>query len=599
LYFRGIGTAITMDEKTLQAYLLTHYPRENASCEWKEFANLKNFVAGSEGGDIVSYVSGIANMEGGHLVIGVEDLTCRITGIAQVANHTPENLPQQIANKCPNVNTEGLYVEEFVTTDTQRRVWVIHIPKHLPRRPVVAHSRKWQRLGDSLVTLTKEREDSILAEPLPMPDDWSRGLCPNASFSDLDPVALAMARANYITKHTHLAADVASWDDVTFLNKARVTIEGIITRAALLLLGKPEAAHHLGISPRITWILKDERGEEQDYRHFAPPFLAAVNEIYALIRNLRIRYIKDETLFPEEMDKYDPFVVREALHNCLAHQQYAGSTGRVTVVEFPDRLVFTNAGPFLPGTVENVIQRDAPGPDGQNPFLAEAMVQLNMIDTIGSGIRRMFTKQRDKYLPLPDYELGGHQVKVVVTGKVLDLAYARVLSQHPDLTLEEIILLDKVQKHKALSAEEVAHLRRRQLVEGRRDGLYISSGVAAQTSQNVAYLKNRGLGDKHYQHLITELVNSSSRGVSRGEITELIWEQLPMSLTEEARQKKITQLLVTLRRQKLIQNVGGRAHPCWMPGSAATRPFVAESIPAKKTKGARLVTKEDQENPDQ
>lgn len=587
-------SAALMNEQTLQAYLLARYPKENERCEWKEYANLKHFFAGNEGGDIVSYVSGIANMEGGHLLIGVEDRTCLIKGITNTANHTPENLPQQLANKCPNLNTEGLLVEEFITTGTERRVWVLHIPKHLPRRAVVAHSRKWQRLGDSLVPLTREREDVILAESLPMPDDWSRGICPNASLADLDPAALLLARANYTTKHSHLAAEVVGWDDVTFLNKARVAIDGQLTRAALLLLGQPEAAHHLGISPRITWILKDERGEEQDYRHFAPPFLAAVNNVYTLVRNLRIRYIKDETLFPEEVDKYDPFVVREALHNCLAHQQYAGSTGRVTVVEFPDRLVFTNAGPFLPGTIENVIQRDAPGPDSQNPFLAEAMVQLNMIDTIGSGIRRMFTKQRDNYLPLPDYDLGGHQVKVVVTGKVLDMAYARVLAQHPDLTLEEIILLDKVQKHKALNTNEVAHLRRRQLVEGRRDSLYISSGVAAQTSQNVAYLKNRGLGDKHYQHLITELVNSSSRGVSRSEITELLWEQLPLSLAEEARHQKITQLLIGLRRRQLIRNMGGRAHSCWVPGVAVASlpPTDVSSQLTKKTKGARLLTKE-------
>ena len=588
-----------MNEQTLQAYLLARYPVENERCEWKEYANLKHFFAGNEGGDIISYVSGIANMEGGHLLIGVEDKTCLIKGITNSANHTPENLPQQLANKCPNVNTEGLFVEEFVATDTGRRVWVLHIPKHLPRRAVVAHSRKWQRLGDSLVALTKEREDAILAEPLPAPDDWSRGRCVGASLADLDPAALQLARANYMVKHPKLAAEVATWDAMTFLNKARVAIGGCLTRSALLLLGLPEAAHHLGISPRITWILKDGRGEEQDYRHFAPPFLPAVNEVYALIRNLRIRYIKDETLFPEEVDKYDPFVMREALHNCLAHQQYAGSTGRVTVVEFPDRLVFTNAGPFLPGTIENVIQRDAPGPDGQNPFLAEAMVQLNMIDTIGSGIRRMFTKQRDKYLPMPDYDLSGQQVKVVITGKVLDMAYARVLAQHPDLTLEEIILLDKVQKRKHLSAEEVAYLRRRQLVEGRRDSLYISSGVAAQTGQNVAYLKNRGLGDKHYQHLIAELINSSPGGVSRKEITELLWEQLPLSITEEARHQKITQLLVGLRRRQLIRNVGGRAHSRWVPGLAAVTepPTIAVGTqPTKKTKGTRVVTKENVQN---
>lgn len=56
-----------MTEKELQQYLQTHYSKET-SCEWKEFKNLKHFVKGHEGEDIISYVSAIANMEGGHLV---------------------------------------------------------------------------------------------------------------------------------------------------------------------------------------------------------------------------------------------------------------------------------------------------------------------------------------------------------------------------------------------------------------------------------------------------------------------------------------------------------------------------------------------------
>lgn len=58
-----------MIESELQAYLQTHYPRENAACEWKAFRKLGHAVSGRKGEDIASYVSAIANMEGGHLVI--------------------------------------------------------------------------------------------------------------------------------------------------------------------------------------------------------------------------------------------------------------------------------------------------------------------------------------------------------------------------------------------------------------------------------------------------------------------------------------------------------------------------------------------------
>ena len=64
-----------MTELELQQYLLRKYPQENARCEWKEFKNLKNSFCGDEKGDVISYVSAIANMEGGHLVIGVKDKT--------------------------------------------------------------------------------------------------------------------------------------------------------------------------------------------------------------------------------------------------------------------------------------------------------------------------------------------------------------------------------------------------------------------------------------------------------------------------------------------------------------------------------------------
>lgn len=42
--------------------------------------NLKNSFAGDEKNDVISYVSAIANMKGGHLVIGVQDKTLAIVG---------------------------------------------------------------------------------------------------------------------------------------------------------------------------------------------------------------------------------------------------------------------------------------------------------------------------------------------------------------------------------------------------------------------------------------------------------------------------------------------------------------------------------------
>ena len=69
-----------MTELELRQYLLREYPQENARCEWKEFKNLKNSFCGDEKDDVISYVSAIANMEGGFLVVGVHDKTLKIVG---------------------------------------------------------------------------------------------------------------------------------------------------------------------------------------------------------------------------------------------------------------------------------------------------------------------------------------------------------------------------------------------------------------------------------------------------------------------------------------------------------------------------------------
>lgn len=359
-----------------------------------------------------------------------------------------------MAGNCTHLVTEELYVESHTTIDTNKTVWIIHIPKHAPRKPVIVHKQAWQRLGDNLVKLTAEREAVILSEPLSNLEDWSAAILPGAAIGDLDRVAITKARENYKNKFAEQAKDIDRWDDITFLNKAKVTIKGKITRAAIILLGKSESEHFINpAEAKIRWVLKDIKGSEKDYHIESCPLLLAVDRIYAKIRNLKYRYIKDGTLFPDEVDQYEPFVIREAINNCIAHQDYTKG-GRINVIEMEDQLIFTNLGSFIPGSVEKVVKEDAPEEHYRNRFLATAMFNLKMVDTAGGGIRKMFNYQRDRFFPMPEYDLSGGKVKVTVIGKVLDLDFARVLALNGDLTLDEIIMLDKVQKKRSLHKQK-------------------------------------------------------------------------------------------------------------------------------------------------
>jgi len=128
------------------------------------------------------------------------------------------------------------------------------------------------RVGSSRTTLVKhpDKERAIWNRRT----DWSSEICEQATLSDLDQDAMRKAREQFKIKHPKKISEVDTWDEQTFLNKAKLTIHGAITNAALILLGKPEASSLLSPAVvKISWILKDGLNRELDYEHFGPPFI--------------------------------------------------------------------------------------------------------------------------------------------------------------------------------------------------------------------------------------------------------------------------------------------------------------------------------------
>lgn len=279
--------------------------------------------------------------------------------------------------------------------------------------------------------------------------------------------------------------------------------------------------------------------------------------MFRKIRNLKYRYMADASLFPEEVEQYDPFIIREALNNAIAHQDYELG-GKVSVVEFEDgRLCFSNPGRFIPGSVENVIHSNAPETRYRNRFLTDAMVNFNMIDTIGSGIRKMFIIQKKRFFPLPEYQLDQERVQVTITGRVVDLNYARKLAELPNLTLEDIILLDRVQKRKSLTDDQARHLKRQGLIEGRKPNFHISAHVARHSDEKARYIRNRGFDDQHYKQLICDFIEEFGEA-RRKDIDGLLLDKLPDILDEHQKSNKIKNLLQSLKNQGVISPSGKR-----------------------------------------
>ncbi len=549
--------------KTEQVALVDNLRAQPAEPEWFEFKTGR--LAPETLGEYLSALANsacLADQPRGYLIFGIDDKSHSVVG-TQFDPYTAKGKGNQdliiwLSTRLnPNLGFDCHIVEH-----PQGRLVLFEI-RPARDQPVSFKSTAYVRVGSSNTKLSQHpgKEREIWRR---RGSDWSAETVKDAEMSDLDPDALAKAREQFRVKHPAQADQVPEWDDLTFLNKARVLNRGAVTHTALLLLGRPESVAL--ISPavaKISWILKDADNHEIDYEHFGPPFLLVGERLQRRIRNLTLRALPDGTLFPRELTQYDPWVIREALHNCIAHQDY-GLRGRVTVVEFPDRVILTNSGDFLPGDVETVIQQDAPQTIYRNPFLADAMVELNLIDTQGGGIKRMFETQRQRSFPLPDYDLAKPTtVTVTLNGRILDQRYTRLLMERTDLGLRQVMLLDRVQRGMPIKREDSRDLRMASLVEGRYPNLMVTSVIAKATGQIGRHIRDRGLDKRYYLDLILALI-SEHGSVDRKDVDEaLIWK-LPDRLTDEQKRRKVHNLLQELRRADKIVNQGTRRQPKWV-----------------------------------
>ncbi|MBY0503980.1 MAG: putative DNA binding domain-containing protein [Bryobacteraceae bacterium] len=535
-----------------------------AETEWFEFKH--NNDNPQEIGEYVSAISNGAALHGkrtGYLVWGIEDGTHSVLGTnfrPKQAKKGNENLESWLFRELsPRID---FTIHEFERNGAPIVIFAIQAANSTPVR---FGGEAFIRVGSYKKKLKdfpeKERRLwQILSES---PVDWSAQLVESATLGDLDDEAIAFARVQYRQKHPQQDAELDRWDDSTFLNKVKVCVGGKVTRAALLLLGKPESAHLLSpAQARITWVLRDEKKQEKDYQHFDLPMILVGDKVLQKIRNLTVRHLPSGTLFPQEVTQYDPWVIRETLHNCIAHQDYT-LAGRISVVETPDTLLFTNLGSFIPGTVEEMIRSDAPPEVYRNPFLAQAMVNLNMIDTIGSGIKRMFTRQRERSFPMPDYDLEDpKKVGVLLTGEVLDENYTRLLLSQIELDLTDVIALDKVQKKRPLDEESFKVLKARNLIEGRRPNLFVSAKIAAATGDKAAYIKNRAFDKQHYKDMVVAYLQKFDVA-NRADLDVLLAGKLSDALDTRQKKEFIKNLLQEMKKAGIIVPDGATRWAKW------------------------------------
>lgn len=530
-----------------------------------EVVEFKEATSNFSFNDIGKYFSALgneANIRGlaeAWLIFGITN-DKQIKGTNYRKGGNLQSLKKEITN---GTNEKLTFYDIYCIEIENKRIVAFQIPPAISGIVTTWHGASYAREDESLVPLPMNKIDLIRSQ---VGRDWSKEIVSEATIDDLDPEAVAYARKMFIRREENRdgASDIIEkLSDIEVLNKAGLTFKGQITRTALLLLGKKESSFYFdGFVPRITWTLYNADKSVKAYEHFDMPLLLAVDKVYGKIRNEKYRYIAGQTtLFPEEVDQYNPNLVKEIINNCIAHSDYR-LRGKINVEEYEDRLVFINEGAFIPETVEQALEPGYKPPYYRNAFLCNAMVNMYMIDTNSMGIPMIYEIQKDKCFPLPTFDLETpNRVIVTVYGKVMDSNYTQLLHANGDLDLRTVFLLDQVQKKKTISKEDFSQLKSRNLVEGRYPNIFVSYKVAKAVGNKATYVRQKGLDEEVCMQLILSTLKLGP--AKKSDLFAVLKDALPDVLTEEQKSKKLSNLLQKMKRARIIDVKGIAANSEW------------------------------------
>ena len=280
------------DLHTLLQSLLTEN-REQTWLEFKTNVALQKASVTPEG--IGEYISALANgacvsnKDFGYLVLGIQDKTHEVVG----TNFKPHQY--KIGNQdfelwlrtllYPKLNFE---IFDFIFL--QKHIVLFRIPA-AKAEPVNFQKKPYIRINSQKTDL--RNHPNYVRQIYNSQEDWSLKIVEAATVNDLDEVALKLAKQKFKDKSVNETyyTEIDQWDTLTFLDKAKITVNRKITHTALLLLGKPEASHlllpHIA---EITWKLDTD---QKAYEHFGMPLLLSTTKVLQRIRNYQYKFFPD------------------------------------------------------------------------------------------------------------------------------------------------------------------------------------------------------------------------------------------------------------------------------------------------------------------
>jgi ATP-dependent DNA helicase RecG len=539
------------DHKSVGVELLQQWmdALEGEHFEFKEAKHNYNFEK------LVQYCCALANEGGGRIIFGVTDKRPRKV-VGTQAFPQPENTRRSLSERL------FLRINFLEIQHPLGRVVVFEIPSRPIGVAIKYEGIYWGRIADSLVALTEERLRVIFDES---GHDFSADVCAQATFADLEPVAVETFRKLWIAKSGN--ANLASISAEQLLVDSELLYNGKPTWAAMILFGKRESLGKMFGQAEVIFEYRSAEisGPAQQRREFRQGFFTFHNELWELINQRNDLQHYQDGLFIRDIPTFAERTVREALLNAVTHRNYQLG-GSVFIRQYAQKIVIESPGGFPYGiTIDNIIDRQNP----RNRRLAEAFARCGLVERSGQGVNLMFEQSIQQGKLPPDFT-GTDQYGVTVTlnGLVLDVQFLEYLQKISDelqvgFTTHDFIFLDHL--HRDIPIPEQLKERSKLLLDCgvieriTKSKFILSKRFYLMTGQKGTYTRKKGLDrETNKQLLLKHITENADHGVKMEEFLQIL---------PEYSRNQIKVLLREIQKENIITCVGSKRGSLWFPKS--------------------------------
>ena len=393
-------------------------------------------------------LAGMANMQGGTVILGVAPRSKEVHGIGHLDQTLDLVFQSALFSDPPLV----LPMPSLAAVG-KMQVLVISVPAGLPHVYQV-EGRYYGREGAQTNPLPARRLRELLLERGVV--QFETRLPPGARYEDLDP-----EQVNAYLQALNLPGS-DSIEKVLLRRGCLHQVDGQLlpTYAALLLFGRyPQqwlpnstllAVRFAGDSFADVFVRQEISGTLPEQLRQAERFLRT---------NLR-SVVRLTGLAHEEAPEYPFEAVRELLVNAVAHRDYNIQGDNVHLHIFADRLEVQSPG-GLPGpvTLDNLLEARF----SRNAVITQVLSDLGFVERLGYGLDRVVTVLRQNEMRPPRFEETAGTFRVTLfndlgfdsSGRaVLDLS----LFQDKDLNLRQKLVLRQLARQRRITSRDFQEL---------------------------------------------------------------------------------------------------------------------------------------------